>query len=189
MIAKKSSRKVETYGRRKDYSARFKVLSFFAGLLVFTVLLAVGASFINDNPEGMESVSSDNGAAAQNIEKKVVARQPSEKIDFQPINFDFSILETDPLVQDLPKKAVISLNVGGNYYTITKSSVVKVKATEPDLTISIPGRYLEEISGGLCETVKKANANGDLVIQSDLSEGSLAWKYKSMLKYKDCLGM
>jgi len=198
MAVKKVQKKVETYGTRKDYGARFKVVTFIVGLIVFVGLLSIGASFINDS-EGVVTGNAGNVEVSPPGDKgsttittgngKVVVSQGGASVEFEQLNFDFSLLETDPIIQELPAKSVIALKVGSQDYTITKSSVVKVKAIEPDLTISIPGSYLSSLNGGLCETVKKANDAGDLIITSDLSKASLTWKYKSMMKYKDCFGL
>jgi hypothetical protein len=205
MAAKKTGKKVETYGKRKDYGARFRVITFFVGLIIFVALLSIGASFIDENFEGGEAITGAVGAASGNVEVsppskgsttkittgngKVVIEQGGAQVEFEPINFDFSLLETDPIIQDLPKKAVIALKVGGSEYTITKSSVEKVKASEPDLIISIPGKYLSSFSGGLCEMVREANNAGELVITPQISQTGLAWKYRGMMEYRDCLGL
>ena len=40
-----------------------------------------------------------------------------------------------------------------------------------------------------CNTMKKAKANDDLGYDTKLSSLELAWKFKSMMKYKECFGM
>ena len=57
------------------------------------------------------------------------------------------------------------------------------------MIISIHSKYVSE-SYNFCNAIKQANRNGDLSyeVNPDLSKASLLWKYKSMMKYKDCLG-
>jgi len=38
------------------------------------------------------------------------------------------------------------------------------------------------------DIIKKAGANNDLGTWTELSKTSLLWKFKSMTKYRDCLG-
>ena len=96
-------------------------------------------------------------------------------------------LSSQEIIKDLPKKGAIHLKVSDNDYTIKKSSVTKGAPSEPDITISLPSTYIPYLSEGLCSTLSKANANGDLSIELHLSKAELLWKYKSFLKYKDCL--
>ena len=91
-------------------------------------------------------------------------------------------------VQDLPSSAVISLKTTNKEYSITKSSAVEGKAENPDMTISIPSSYISKLGKGFCAVLDEAKTNGDLGIETHISQTSLLWKYKSMTKYRSCLG-
>jgi len=97
-------------------------------------------------------------------------------------------LEKQSIIQDIPKKAEISLIFSDTKesYIITKSSVKKGQAINPDIIITIPSTYIPSLSN-FCNAIKTANTNKDLGYELVASKMSLLWKYKSMMKYKDCL--
>lgn len=107
-------------------------------------------------------------------------------------------LEATEFVKALPKDAVIGLklynfNTGNRQledsYVIKKNEVEKGIADKPDLIISIHSKYLSQLSSGFCQTVSKANSNGDLGIELGISKTSFLWKYRWMNKYKSCFGL
>ncbi|MDO8517438.1 MAG: hypothetical protein Q7S33_04930 [Nanoarchaeota archaeon] len=74
-------------------------------------------------------------------------------------------------------------------YAITKGSVKEGNVENPDITILLSSKYLNELTtSNFCSIIKKAKANNDLGIETSLSTPSLLWKFKSMTKYRDCLG-
>ncbi|MEK6855565.1 MAG: hypothetical protein AABX66_00225 [Nanoarchaeota archaeon] len=76
-----------------------------------------------------------------------------------------------------------------NSYLLKNSGVKKATTSEveADITISINSKYILQLTNrNFCEIIKKAKKNGDLGIETDMSAISLGWKFKSMLKYKDC---
>lgn len=111
-------------------------------------------------------------------------------------------LQSQSIIQELPKKAIILLvlsdtgdNTGENpedEYIITRGSVKQVNAenpssnSNPDLIIFIPSKYIPE-SYNFCNAIKQANKNRDLEYELKESKASLLWKYRGMLKYKECL--
>ncbi|MFA7708176.1 MAG: hypothetical protein WCX73_04455 [Candidatus Pacearchaeota archaeon] len=114
----------------------------------------------------------------------------SEQVLITKDNFQ-AYLEKQSIIQDLPKNAELSLVFSdtNEAYILTKSSVKKGLADNPDITITIPSKYIPSL-GNLCNAIKTANTNRDLSyeINPDISKASLLWKYKGMTKYKDCLG-
>ena len=104
--------------------------------------------------------------------------------------------EKQKLVQSLPSSAVISLKfyntenkekIIGDSYTITKSSVEEKEASNPDLIITVDSKYLPKF-GNFCNAVKEARNNGEISFDMKLSKTSMLWKYKSVMKYRDCFG-
>lgn len=100
-----------------------------------------------------------------------------------------SYLAMNQIIQDLPKNAEISLKTTDKEYVITRGKVEESKAKNPDISIFLPSKYLSEFSNGFCSTIDKANKNRDLEFVFHSSEASLAWKYKSLFKYKSCFGL
>ncbi|MDO8517441.1 MAG: hypothetical protein Q7S33_04945 [Nanoarchaeota archaeon] len=120
---------------------------------------------------------------------------PPIKITYE--NFA-SMLSKNSMIQALPDNSALLLkfynfNSGQRQwektYAITKSSVKEGNVENPDITILLSSKYLNELTtSNFCSIIKKAKANNDLGIETSLSTPSLLWKFKSMTKYKDCLG-
>jgi len=176
--------KIKTYGKVKSHKPMAKVMLFFTAFLVLVAVLTIARGFIVQG-DVAESVTGESVGVEQRAKVKIDNQGESK---FQELSFvDLSQFESSGMVKDLPKKAIISLEVGGNYYTLSRSSIKQGKPSSPDVTISIPLSYLSQISSDLCDVMKQASQSGELVISTHLSETSLMWKYKSMLKYRECL--
>jgi len=51
-------------------------------------------------------------------------------------------------------------------------------------------KYLNELTDqNLCSIIRKAKSNNDLGIEMHISYAALLWKYRTVLKYKDCFGL
>ncbi len=98
-----------------------------------------------------------------------------------------AFLESTEFVNDLPRNSKINLLVGDNEYMVTKNSVESGSYPDPDVTITVPESYVEQMDNGLCETLSTAWDNGDIGVETSLSNLQLAWKYKGMMKYRSCL--
>lgn len=108
------------------------------------------------------------------------------------------IFSGSSMIKDLPKDSVVLLKFY-NFDTgqreweksyVMKTGEVKEGYTDnADLIITIHSEYLEQMTNkNFCSMIKTANANGGLGIESELSKVKLLWKFKSMLKYRDCFG-
>lgn len=153
-------------------------------LLVFIILaLSIGAIVIL---MGMYFLSI-NGNAVKNVKSAAGSEKGTREMVVIDKNNFAGYLEQNVVISSLPKNAVISLKVDSEYYNVGKGSVVKSKAENPDLEVSIPGSYLAGM-GDFCNTVKNAINNGDAKIELKISRVSFLWKYKAVVKYKDCFG-
>lgn len=75
-------------------------------------------------------------------------------------------------------------------FILGKSNVTKGSLENPDITLSLNSNYLKELTNNnFCQVIQKAINNGDLGVEMGLSEISLAWKYKSVLRYAGCFGI
>ncbi len=68
-----------------------------------------------------------------------------------------------------------------------------ITVTSPDATaeivLTLHSKYLKGLTNkNFCSVIVQANKNGDLGFETNLSSVALAWKFKSMLQYKSCLG-
>lgn len=99
-----------------------------------------------------------------------------------------NVMEQTPYVQELPRGALIELYIGSTPYTIVKGSLEEGSPANPDVTIKIPEKYLSVMGQyGVCAMVYAANKAGELTVEAHQSGTSLGWKYKTLVKYKDCL--
>jgi len=120
-----------------------------------------------------------------------------------PIFINYSNFEKEIaknyIIQALPSDARILLkfynfNSGQrqweNSFILQKANVTKGTLQNPDITLSLSSKYLKELTNqNFCQIIQKANNNGDLGIEFGLSEVSLMWKYRIILKYRSCFGM
>lgn len=119
-----------------------------------------------------------------------------------PVNITYAniarVLSANSMVKDLPTSATILLrfynfNSGTRQWEksyILKRGDVQEGNTAADMTIIISSKYLSELtSSNLCSVLQKAQKNGDFSTESTMSTLSLMWKYRSMMKYRSCLGL
>lgn len=121
---------------------------------------------------------------------------PEVKITYE--NFEEQ-LTRQSLVQDIPEEGAMVLrfynyNSGEqaweNSYILRRASVQKGSLNSADITISMHSKYLATLTNkNLCTTIIAAQDNGDVSFDTTLSQTGLAWKYRSMLWYKECLGL
>ncbi|MCH7850521.1 MAG: hypothetical protein IH845_02655 [Nanoarchaeota archaeon] len=122
---------------------------------------------------------------------------------YEPLSVDQNSLVRETIlnsefVSDIPKDNPISLRF---YYFdgservwqdefILADGQIKESGT-PLIYLTMHTKYLENLENGedLCDVVKLSKNNGELGFSSGLSETKLAWKYKSMLKHKECFGL
>jgi hypothetical protein len=110
-----------------------------------------------------------------------------------------SYLSDNQVIKDIPDNANIFLrffnfNSGKREYEksfiLTKGHVEEGYLENPDLTLIIHSKYLEQWnSANFCNIMSSANKNGDLAYNSELSSAKLLWKFKSMNGHKSCFGI
>ena len=98
-------------------------------------------------------------------------------------------LETHPLMKALPKDASVAITIGGQAYGISGNSVsVDTVRTDADISIGLPAGYDSRIGEiGFCSALKEAVADNVLQIETSASKMKLLFKYRKLLKYRDCL--
>ncbi|MBU0761028.1 MAG: hypothetical protein KJ600_04950 [Nanoarchaeota archaeon] len=182
MKIQRRNKKLETYGKVRDYRSRARVLLFSVVLIIFVVVLTIARGFLV--PQAPQFLT---GAV---IAENVGNGKTNEEInyDFEKINFDIGVLRDDEVVKSLPKSAVVWFCLGESCFTLSKNSVTAGKIGSADVLIGLPLKYVGELGRGLCNALGKANSNGELGIETEKTNAYLAWKYKGMLKYRECLG-
>ncbi|MFA4960493.1 MAG: hypothetical protein WC548_02410 [Candidatus Pacearchaeota archaeon] len=117
------------------------------------------------------------------------------KPDFNKLK---EIMSDQEIVKDVPSNGAISLRfyhftedcrIWDKSYILTNGEI-KDSTGESDIQIIVDSKYADKISASnFCDVLKEARNNGDFGQDSTESMASLLWKYRSMLKYKDCLGI
>ncbi|MDP3026811.1 MAG: hypothetical protein Q8N63_03820 [Nanoarchaeota archaeon] len=133
--------------------------------------------------------------------KAVISSETGKQVAVTRENL-YLYIESQKMIQELPKDALISLklynfNTGvrqwEKVYLITKGNVEEVNEqgidqgidqSKLDAEIIIHSKY--PLSAEFCTAIKQARANNDFAYELKASKASLLWKYKGMMKYKDC---
>ena len=110
-----------------------------------------------------------------------------ESVVVTPENLPVFLSSLD-ITHSLHKDAVIYARFGELDYTIIKGNAFNGRPKNPDITMTLPGKYIGKLGQNPCGAIQEAIRNGDLDIETYLSKGQLLWKYKGILKYRDCVG-
>lgn len=157
-------------------------------LLIFSVitLVIIFLSSIQNQP--ITSSSSSSGTKSAPIVYGVAA-----PLDFD--NFE-NLANENSMIKDLPEDSIIQIDfynfnsgerIWEDSYVITKEGISKGTTSDAQIKIILHSKYLTVLNeDNFCKVVKRASSNGDLGYETGLSSIELAWKFKSMMKYKDC---
>ena len=157
-------------------------------MFVIIALLLIGILIAINSFKSAKVV--ETGEATKGVIANSLA--PLTKEDFA------SYLEEQQFVKDLPKDVNINFrfynfNSGERQweesYIITKGKVENGLHENPEATIILHSKYLIDLGNDFCNTIKKAKANGDVAVDTSLSKLELLWKFKSVLKYRECVGI
>lgn len=148
-----------------------KLIAIIAGIVIVVAILALFYASIT----GFSLFKQDTGSSW----KPMVITQDNVA----------TVLTGTNLVRDIPEGGIIEAYVGDSVYTIQRGSMASGAPANPDVTVHMPERYLEIMGQyGPCAAFATARANGELGVEMHESTTSLAWKYRSLAKYKSCLG-
>jgi len=155
-------------------------------VLILLIFIIFGIFYSGDNlpvNPGTKSSSSDSVT-------------PAVALNYD--NFD-DYMSKNVIVRELPEDTTILIKFYNfdngerqweKSFVVTKSNVYEGSVDTPELIVLLHSKYFSEWnSRNFCEIMTKANNNGDLGYESSLSSVSLAWKFKSLMEYKDCFGM
>ena len=131
----------------------------------------------------------------QSIEKPVSSGVPTPTIKINYSNFA-SEISKNSMIKALPKNEKVLLKLYNfnsgerafeKRYYLSATNIEETNDENAEVIVLMSSKYMDELTNkNLCSVFKKANNNGDLGIESSISMASLAWKFKSMMKYKDC---
>jgi len=108
------------------------------------------------------------------------------------------VMQNQPIVLDVPEKGKISLRffhftdgcrIWDKSYILSNGQITE-NSENGDIQVWIHSSYVDSVDeSNFCDMVKEARNNGDLAQWSEIGEATLLWRYKSMLKYRECLGL
>jgi hypothetical protein len=108
------------------------------------------------------------------------------------------MLSKSSLIRDLPDDSTLMLRFYNfdtgerqweRSYVLQTGNVKEGTITNADITFHLHSKYLEPLTNqNFCSVIQQAKRNSDLGIETELSKTKLAWKFKSIVKYRDCLG-
>jgi hypothetical protein len=175
------------------------VLYIIIWLIIFLLIIAgifLFAYFkVKNSPKTDNTKQSVSSQQTTSPPAKVVYGVASEQ-DYK--NFK-DILAKNNMIQDLPDNAKILLSFYNFYtgervweksYTLTKGEVKEGSTEDYDIKLIMHSKYLTVLNeNNFCSTITSAKGNGDFASETSSSTISLLWKFKSMMKYKSCLGL
>jgi hypothetical protein len=170
-------------------------------VILTLVILAIvlGILFLQfykkDNKSNTVKTSGNSQPATSSGNSKPVYRTVTSQ-DYTNLE---DVLKNNEIVQKLPDDATILLafynfNSGDRQwersYLLTKGNVEQGTTENYDIKLIMHSKYLTVLNqNNLCNVLKTAKNAGDFGSETKLPKISLAWKFKSMLGYKDCLGL
>ncbi len=177
---------------------RSKTFLYIALVIVIIIFLVGGYflySFLVEQNNNLGTGSSSSGSGSYVPPTRFVYEEATEE-DFT--NFE-KIISKNEMIQDLPTdgtlilsfyKFVAGVRMWEKEYILTKGNVVEGKLSDYDIRLIMHSKYLTVLDeNNFCTVVQTAQKNGDFASETDMSTFSLAWKYKGMMDYKDCLGL
>ena len=160
-----------------------KLFYVYVGVLV--MLLVFGILFLNSKVSSNVIKSKTNSGTSKPV---VVTKDNLDKY-----------LEGNSIIKDMPKKGTALLYFYNNdgerkiveTYTIKGRDVTRgnTNLDNVDVEIYIDESYLSEVGRGFCSAIQKAKNDGGLSFNIKISELDLLWKYRGMVKHKDCFGI
>lgn len=154
--------------------------------VLFVIIIVAIASVYNQYISG--NVINNEGSNIENNPVGSIGNVESVFVQKQDLS---EFIQNQEFVNDLPSDAIIELRLFDNnklegIYAIGKARASVGYAENPDIIIITKSKYLEN-NKDFCSIIKNANSNGDVQFELKKSKTALLWKYKSMMKYKDCL--
>lgn len=109
-----------------------------------------------------------------------------------------SIVPSNPMIQKLPEGAKIQMTFfnrnrgyweAEKYYIISKASMTEGQISNPDFKFVMNARWVPQFTTtNFCDIMQQAKVAGESDVEAIGSKVSLAWKYKSVIGYRNCIG-
>lgn len=170
-------------------------------ILIMVAVVAVGVAaynfYFNEPTPTTLPAHSSSGPSVPSRCSLVAQNDTYVKPDFDRLK---AVMQNQPIVLDVPEKGKISLRffhftegcrIYDKSYILSNGQIIE-SGGSADIYVTLASSYVDKIDEtNFCDIVKEARANDDLGqwINEDIGEATLLWRYKSMLKYKECLGL
>ena len=65
-----------------------------------------------------------------------------------------------------------------------------IDKTDTGLEIILNSKYIDDMNNKeICSVIKNAKEKGDVGVRTEYSSSKIMWKYRGMLKHRDCFGV
>jgi len=161
-------------------------------LIILTVLLGwLVFHFYLDTPNEIIEIPSPE-----------ISTQSCNDVQDDYILPDFAALKTklssEEMVKSTPENAKIILmfyhfvgdcRIWDKTYLL-RDGKIEEKNIVSDVKITLDSSYVDDLmEDSLCNVAQEARISGDLGQESTLTTTQLLWEYKSMVEYRECLGV
>jgi|GEM_PF-1565478 len=171
-------------------------------VIIIVVIIALGivgavayTLYFHEQPSTPPSSPSTSAPSGPSRCSLVAENDTYTKPDFDRLK---NVMQEQQIVRDVPSAGKISLKfyhfaegcrIWDKSYILSDGQILE-GGGESDIQLWIASSYVDRITeSNFCDIIKEARANGDLGQDATESEVTLLWRYKSMLKYKECLGI
>ncbi len=142
----------------------------------------------SNNPSYNSENSNNQGNKTIKLSFIALSEEQRKKVEDALLSSDF--------IKDVPKKNPISIRffyfdegyrIWQDRFYLSNGELIE--KTETSMELIIHSKYIDDLgTKDLCTIVQIANQNGDLGVETEFSDAELLWKYKGMMKHKDCFG-
>ncbi|OGJ20570.1 hypothetical protein A3K73_05290 [Candidatus Pacearchaeota archaeon RBG_13_36_9] len=168
-------------------------------IIIFIVLAIVGTSayifYFKESKPAAVSTPSTSVPSGPSRCSLVAKNDTYTEPDFDRLK---NVMQEQQIVKDVPSAGKISLKfyhfaegcrIWDKSYILSDGKITE-GGGESDIQLWIASSYVDRITEtNFCDIIKEARASGDLGQDATAGEATLLWRYKSMLKYRECLGI
>ena len=165
--------------------------------LIIMVVVLLGVYFGINYYNSKKTVSSGQSVGGgSSYKSSPVIYEPATEEDYARLE---EILPQNEIIQKRPDSSRILLRFYNfdtgvreweKSYILTRGSAERGYAEDVDMVLIMHSKYLSRLTASnFCNIIKSAKANGDFGSELKLSKTKLLWRYKSIMGYKDCLGL
>ncbi len=160
--------------------------------LVIIILSLIIGVFITQYKTPKPSGGGNSGG----ISAPPIVYEPATEEDYIRLE---EILPQNEIIQKLPESARILLRFYNfdtgereweKSYVLTRANAIETYDEDVDIILIMHSKYLSKLNeNNFCFIIKDAKRKGDFANELKISKTKALWRYKSVMSYKDCLGL